>query len=420
MDTARHFLTSLFHHAVASAHPSICLPPHLPQQRQAPALVIGAGKAAAAMAKVFEDQWHGDVRGLVITPYGHSELCKRIRVVEASHPLPDQAGRQGAEDLCALLRDRRPEEQVFFLASGGGSSLLTMPAATIDLEEKRQINAALLRSGAPIGDINCVRKHLSALKGGRLAALCEPALVTTYAISDVPGNDSSVIASGPTVADPSTSAQALEILTRHRIPLSPAVRQWLASPASETPKPGALREHPFHLIATPSQALKTAAAYAENQGITPVILGDQIEGESREVAKVMAGIAKSIQDTGVPTRPPCVLLSGGETSVTVRGSGKGGRNTEFLLSLCLALRGRRGIYALAGDSDGIDGSEDNAGALLGPDSWKRALAQGLDAAQLLDNNDSYRFFAGLGDLLITGPTRTNINDIRAIYITCAE
>lgn len=416
VNSALTFLSSLFHQAVASAHPSICLPPFLPEQRQAPALVVGAGKAAAAMANVFENHWQGEVRGLVITRHGHGEPCHRIRIVEAGHPLPDHTGRQAAEDLCNLLRNRRPDEQIFFLASGGGSSLLVLPAVAIDLEEKRQINAALLRSGAAIEDINCVRKHLSALKGGRLAALCEPAPVTTYAISDVPGNDPAVIASGPTVADPTTSAQALAILNRHRIQLSKTVRQWLENPASETPKPGSLRTHPFHLIATPAQALQTAATFAQSCGITPIILGDQIEGESREVAKVMAGIAKSIQDSGVPARPPCVLLSGGETSVTMRGTGKGGRNTEFLLSLCLALKGRSGIYALAADTDGIDGSEDNAGALLTPDSLERARLLGMDASQLLDDNDSYRFFAKLDDLFITGPTRTNVNDIRAIYI----
>lgn len=417
MNPALTFLTQLFQQAVAAAHPRVCLPPSLPEQRHAPALVVGAGKAAAAMAKVFEDHWQGAVRGLVITRHGHGEPCRRIRVVEAGHPLPDLAGRQAAADLRNLLCSRAPEERIFFLASGGGSSLLALPATPIDLEEKRRISAALLRSGAAINEINCVRKHLSALKGGRLAALCEPALVTTYAISDVPGNDPAVIASGPTVADPTTSAEALAILHRHKIPLSDAVRQWLNSPDSETPKPGDLRSHPFHLIATPADALQAAATFARSRGVNAVILGDQIEGEAREVAKVMAGIAKSIQDSGEPARPPCVLLSGGETSVRVRGDGKGGRNTEFLLSLAVALAGRSGIYALAADSDGIDGSEDNAGALLHPNSLERARAIGLDASQLLDGNDSYRFFAELGDLLMTGPTRTNVNDVRAIYVT---
>jgi hydroxypyruvate reductase len=417
MNSALAFLTRLFQQAVASAQPHVCLPPYLSDERKSPALVVGAGKAAAAMAKVFEDHWQDEVRGLVVTRHGHGQSCRSIRIIEAGHPLPDHTARQAAEDMRHLLRDRRPDEKIFFLASGGGSALLTLPATPIDFDEKRRISAALLRSGAAIDEINCVRKHLSALKGGRLAALCEPALVTTYAISDVPGNDPAVIASGPTVADPTTSAQALMILERYRIPVSSGVRQWLDSPYSETPKPGSLLSHPFHVIATPAQALQAAAAFARSCGITPIILGDQIEGEAREVAKVMAGIAKSIQDTGEPAQPPCVLLSGGETSVTVRGGGKGGRNTEFLLGLSLALRGRRGIYGLAADSDGIDGSEDNAGAWLHPESLARAHAIGLEASQLLDNNDSYRFFAELGDLVITGPTRTNVNDIRAIYIT---
>lgn len=417
MNPALTFLAQLFQQTVASAHPRVCLPPYLPDEREAPALVIGAGKAAAAMAKVFEDNWRGAVRGLVITRHGHGEQCRSIRVIEAGHPLPDRTGQQAAEDMLTLLRGRRPDEKIFFLASGGGSSLLALPATPLELEEKRQISAALLRSGAAIDEINCVRKHLSAVKGGRLAALCEPALVTTYAISDVPGDDPAVIASGPTVADPTTSAQAQGILARYQIPTSTAVQQWLNNPQSETPKPGSLLPHTFHLIATPANALQVAAEFARSCGVTPVILGDQIEGEAREVAKVMAGIAKSVQDTGEPARPPCVLLSGGETSVTMRGDGKGGRNTEFLLGLSLALGGRRGIYALAADSDGIDGSQDNAGALLHPDSLQRARALGLDAAQLLDSNDSYRFFATLGDLFMTGPTRTNINDVRAIYIT---
>ena len=417
MNPASTFLTQLFHQAITTAHPQVCLPPYLPDERDTPALVVGAGKAAAAMAKAFEDNWRGAIRGLVITRHGHGERCRSIHVLEAGHPLPDHRGRQAAEDLLHLLHSRRPDEQIFFLASGGGSSLLALPAAPLQFDEKRQISAALLRSGAAIHEINCVRKHLSALKGGRLAALCEPALVTPYAISDVPGDDPAVIASGPTVADPTTSAQALAIIERYQIPISTSVRQWLHSPRSETPKPNQLLPHPFHLIATAANALHAAAEFARSRGVTPVILGDQIEGEAKEVAKVMAGIAKSIQNTGQPAKPPCVLLSGGETSVTMRGEGKGGRNTEFLLSLSLALQERSGIYALAADSDGIDGSEDNAGALLYPDSLARAWALGVDPSQRLEDNDSYGFFASLGDLFMTGPTRTNINDVRAIYIT---
>lgn len=410
------FLRKLFDHAVAAAHPRERLPLFLPEERSAPALVLGAGKAAAAMAQSFEDHWQGPVRGLVVTRYFHSEPCRFIRVVEAGHPLPDETGQLAAQQVAAALKERMPEEKVFFLASGGGSSLLALPAEGVSLAEKKQICAELLRSGAAIEQINCVRKHLSALKGGRLAQLCEPGYVTTFAISDVPGDHPDVIASGPTMADPTTSAQALAILEEYRVPISNTVRTWLADPRSETPKPGSLGNHPFHLIATPMHALQAAAEFARNNGITPIILGDRIEGESREVAKVMAGIAKSIQDTGEPARAPCVLLSGGETTVTMRGQGKGGRNTEFLLSLALALGDRPDIYALAADTDGIDGSEENAGAFLRPDSVRRAVQLGLAPTELLRANDSYRFFAALGDLLITGPTRTNVNDLRAIFI----
>lgn len=416
MIPASRFLNQVFQQAVAAAHPKACLPRHLPTERQAPVLVLGAGKAAAAMAQIFEEHWQGPVRGLVITRHGHSAPCRHIRVIEAGHPLPDRAGEHAAAELLKLLSSRRPDERIVFLASGGGSSLLSLPAPSIEPVEKRQINAALLRSGAAIAEINCVRKHLSSVKGGRLAKMCEPALVTTYAISDVPGDDPAVVASGPTIADPTTSAQALAILERYRIPISVKVRQWLCSPEAETPKPHQLLPHPFHTIASAANALQAAAKFARRCGVTPLILGDQIQGEAREVAKVMAGIAKSVQDMGEPIRPPCVLLSGGETSVTLSGRGKGGRNSEFLLSLAVALEGRSGIYALAADSDGIDGSEDNAGALLYPDSLTRAATLGLDAAQLLGDNNSYDFFAGLGDLLVTGPTRTNVNDIRAIYI----
>jgi len=416
MNSPVDFLRQLFEHAVAAAHPQHCLPQFLPEDRTASALVLGAGKAAAAMAQSFEDHWQGPVRGLVVTRYFHSEPCRFVRVVEAGHPLPDETGQLAAQQILALLKERSAEEKVFFLASGGGSSLLALPADGVSLAEKKQISAELLRSGASIEQINCVRKHLSALKGGRLAQLCEPGSVTTLAISDVPGDLPEVIASGPTVADPTTSAQALAILENYRIPISESVHKWLADPRSETPKPGSLGDHPYHLIATPMQALRAAADFARSNGVTPVILGDQIEGESREVAKVMAGIAKSIQDAGEPARAPCVLLSGGETSVTMRGQGKGGRNTEFLLSLALALGGRPDIYALAADTDGIDGSEDNAGAFLQPDSLKRAEQLGLAPAELLRANDSHRFFAGLDDLLITGPTRTNVNDLRAVLI----
>ena len=409
------FLRCLFEVAVAAAHPAQCLPPALPPITKGKALVVGAGKAAAAMARVFEDHWQGQVRGLVITRYGHGETCRRIQVVEAAHPVPDAAGFAAARRILDEIAQRRADEQVFFLLSGGASSLLALPAAGLDLVEKQQITRALLTSGATIEELNCVRKHLSAIKGGRLAALCGGD-VTTLAISDVPGDDPSVIGSGPTVADPSTSAEALTLLERYRVPISAGVRNWLENPASETPKPGQLRTGPFQLLATPMHALRAAAEFARARGVTPLLLGDFIEGEAREVAKVVAGIARSIQLHGEPAGRPCVMISGGETSVSVRGAGRGGRNSEFLLALAASLRGQSGIYALAADTDGIDGSEDNAGAHLSPDTLTRARALGLSLPAALANNDSYGFFARLGDLLVVGPTRTNVNDFRAVYI----
>lgn len=411
------FLRELFATAIAAAHPSQVLEPFLPADRSGRVIVIGAGKAAAAMAEVVERCWQGEVSGLVVTRYGHGASCRKIEVVEAAHPVPDAAGLAVAQRVLQLVSNLTESDRVIFLLSGGGSALLALPAAGITLADKQAINKALLKSGATIGEMNCVRKHLSAIKGGRLAKACWPATVHTYAISDVPGDLATVIASGPTVADPSTSAQALAILARYHIEVPAAVRDWLHNPESETVKaddPCLARSH-FQLIATPQQSLQAAAVKARAAGFSPLILGD-LEGESREVAKVHAGIARQIAIHGQPLAAPCVILSGGETTVTVRGNGRGGRNAEFLLSLTESLKGQPGIYALAGDTDGIDGSEDNAGAVMTPCSYRRAAQLGLSASAELDNNNGYGYFQALGDLVVTEPTRTNVNDFRAILI----
>ena len=410
-------LLELFETAIAAAHPHQVLEGHLPADRSGRVIVIGAGKAAAAMAEVVEQCWQGEVSGLVVTRYGHGARCQKIEVVEAAHPVPDAAGLAVATRVLALVSDLTEKDRVIFLLSGGGSALLALPAAGLSLADKQQVNKALLKSGATIGEMNCVRKHLSAIKGGRLAKACWPASVYTYAISDVPGDLATVIASGPTVADPSTSADALAILKRYAIDAPQAVIDWLHDPASETVKPGdpALSRSHFQLIAKPQQSLEAAAVSARRAGFSPLILGD-LEGEAREVAKVHAGIARQIVLHGQPLKPPCVILSGGETTVTVRGTGRGGRNAEFLLSLTDSLKGLPGVYALAGDTDGIDGSEDNAGALMTPDTYARAQALGLSSSAALDDNDGYGYFAALDALVVTAPTRTNVNDFRAILI----
>jgi glycerate 2-kinase len=410
-------LRDLFATAIDAAHPRQVLADYLPSERSGRVIVIGAGKAAAAMAEVVEREWQGEVSGLVVTRYEHGAHCQKIEVVEAAHPVPDDAGERVARRVLELVSNLTESDRVIFLLSGGGSSLLALPAEGITLQDKQAINKALLKSGASIGEMNCVRKHLSAVKGGRLAKACWPASVYTYAISDVPGDEATVIASGPTVADPTTSVQALAILARYSIEIPASVRAWLQDPRSETVKPGdpCLSRSHFQLIATPQQALDAAAAKAEAAGLPSLILGD-LEGESREVAKVHAGIAKQVLLHGQPLKAPCVILSGGETTVTVRGNGRGGRNAEFLLSLTDSLKGLPGVYALAGDTDGIDGSEDNAGAIMTPDSHARAAALGLSSSDELDNNNGYGYFAALDQLIVTGPTRTNVNDFRAILI----
>lgn len=415
----RNFLRALFDAAVAAADPAKCLAPHLPDRPAGRTVVIGAGKAAAAMARAFETAWDGPCEGLVVTRYDHAVPTERIEVVEASHPVPDAAGENAARRIKEMVSGLTADDLVVCLMSGGASALLSLPAEGLSLEDKQTVNRALLKSGATIGQMNCVRKHLSAIKGGRLAAAAAPARVVTLAISDVPGDGPEVIGSGPTVPDPTTRTNALELIARFNIDLPAHVGAWLESPDCETPKPGdaAFANTQFKLIATPQMSLEAAAQAARLGGYNPVILGDAIEGEAREVAIVHAGIAQQIARHGQPGAAPAVLLSGGETTVTVRGNGRGGRNAEFLLSLAIALGGEARFAAFAGDTDGIDGTEDNAGALFLPDTLQRAEAAGIDLKAHLANNDGYGAFAALGDLVLTGPTLTNVNDFRAIVVT---
>lgn len=412
------FLRNLFDAALAAVSPSVCVPGHLPPPPQGRTLVIGAGKAAAAMAAAVEAHWPADapLSGMVVTRYGHGVPTQHIRVVEAAHPVPDAAGEQAATQILELVKELTADDLLLSLISGGGSALMALPAPGLTLADKQAINRALLKSGASIHEMNCVRKHLSAIKGGRLALAAAPARVITLAISDVPGDDVSAIASGPTVADPTTREEALAILAQYGIEVPPHVRAWLSSPDCETPKPNDARlDHcETHVIATAQQALQAAAALARQQGVMPLVLGDTIEGEARDVAYVHAAIARQIHRYDEPVRKPCVILSGGETTVTVKGKGRGGRNAEFLLALAHVLD--IPVWGLACDTDGIDGTEDNAGAWFGPDVQERAAACRLSSADFLARNDGYGFFAALDRLIVTGPTRTNVNDFRAIFL----
>jgi len=414
----RALLRSMFDAAIAAADPDRCVPSFLPVRPKGRLIVLGAGKASAAMARAVERHWDGPLEGLVVTRYGHAVPTERIEVVEAAHPVPDAAGLQAAQRIRDIAADAGPDDTVLCLISGGGSALLALPLPGVSLDDKQAIGRALLASGAPISEINCVRRHLSAVKGGRLAALAHPAKVVSLLISDVPGDDPVDIASGPTVGDPTTSAEALAIVRRYGIALPPAVETLLASGDGETVKPGdpRLAGNETHVIATPQASLEAAAAVAREAGLAAHILSDAIEGEARDVGAVLAGIARQVARRGQPFAPPCVLLSGGETTVTVRGKGRGGRNVEFLLSLGLHLSGLPDVWALAGDTDGVDGLEEIAGALLTPDSLARALAYGLDPQAALDANDGHGFFGALGDAVVTGPTLTNVNDFRAILI----
>jgi hydroxypyruvate reductase len=404
---------------------------HLPKPPKGRTLVLGAGKAGASMAQALESLWPADapLSGLVVTRYHHipprpEGLLQRIEIAEASHPVPDQAGMQAAQRILELTQGLTADDLVLCLISGGGSSLLTLPASGLSLADKQRINRELLESGAHIGEMNCVRKHLSRIKGGRLAAACAPARVVTLTISDVPGDDPSIIASGPTVADATTSAEALAILARYHIELPDSVRRALEAGDLETPKPGAAAfdGHEVHLIATPRQSLQAAAEAARAAGLAAYVLSDEMEGESREVGKVHAALARAVARHSEPFAKPCVILSGGETTVTIRPQtpgtprGRGGRAGEFCLGLAQALQGQPGVWALAADTDGIDGVEDNAGALVRPDTLARAQAQGQRIQSYLDRNDAYGYFESLGDLVFTGPTNTNVNDFRALLI----
>ncbi len=414
----RALLEHLMEVAIDAADPAKCLAPFLPVPPSGRTIVVGAGKASAKMARAVEDHWSGPLEGLVVTRYGHRVACDQIEIVEAAHPVPDASGALAAQRIMDCVKSAGPEDLVLCLISGGASALLSLPADGLTLRNKQDVNRALLRSGAHIGEINCVRKHLSAVKGGRLAAAAAPARVVTLAISDVPGDDPAVIGSGPTVADESTFAEAWAIFDRYELTPSATVARVLSATSNETPKPGdpRLAATECILIATPQMSLDAAAEAASKLGITPIVLGDAIEGEAREVAKVMAGIARQAARRGQPAPPPVVLLSGGETTVTVRGAGRGGRNAEFQLALALALDGEADIWSLAVDTDGIDGTEDNAGAIVTPDTLVRAVQVGLRPDDMLAANDGYSFFKSLGDLMITGPTLTNVNDFRAILV----
>ncbi|MEP6828587.1 MAG: glycerate kinase [Aestuariivirga sp.] len=407
-------LRAMFTAAVAAAQPSQTIAQHLPKAPKGRTIVIGAGKASAAMAQAFERAWKKPVEGLVVTRYGYGVPTKHIEVVEAAHPVPDAAGRAAAERIFKMVQGLTKDDLVIALISGGGSSLLALPADGITLDDKRAVNAALLKSGAPINEMNIVRKHLSAIKGGRLAATAYPARVETMVISDVPGDDVSAVASGPTVPDPSTFAEARAIVAKYGIEIPASVSRHLAEAKSETPK--RLANARATLIASPQKSLLAAAQVAREAGYKPLILGDSIEGEAREVGFVHAGIALQAARFGQPIKPPCAIISGGETTVTLRGRGVGGRNVEFLLTLALKLNGAKAIHAMAADTDGVDGGAEVAGAFTSPSTLARARKLGIDPWAELANNNGHGFFERLGDQLISGPTLTNVNDLRVILI----
>ncbi len=420
MRQAASVMREMFEAAIASAQPQLCVPPHMPSPGEVKGrlVVIGAGKASAAMARAVEDHWTGPLSGLVVTRYGYKVPCECIEIVEAAHPVPDQAGLDAAQRLLQVVQGLSADDVVLCLISGGGSSLLPLPLPGISLQDKQQVNRALLASGATISEMNTVRRHLSAIKGGRLAAACHPARVINLLLSDVPGDRPLDIASGPTVADPSTCEDALAIVRRYGIELPAHVLQVLSSGAGESVKPTdpRLARVDTRMVAAPQQALQAAAAVALRHGYTPYVLGDAVEGEARDVGKVLGAMALQVAERGEPFARPCALLSGGETTVTLRGQGRGGRNVECLLSLALATQGHPRIHALMGDTDGVDGIEEIAGALMGPHTLQEAFAKGLSPRASLDANDGHGFFQTLGDSVITGPTLTNVNDFRVILI----
>jgi glycerate 2-kinase len=415
--SARQFLRELFSKAIASADPFVVLPPQLPDKPKGRCIVVGAGKASAAMAAALEQAWPDvALSGVVVTRYGHAVPTQRIKIIEAAHPIPDENSMHAAQEILSAVAGLDKDDMVIALMSGGGSALMVSPLRGMTLNDKQSINRALLKSGAGIGEMNVVRKHLSLIKGGKLALAARPARVVTLVISDVPGDDPATIASGPTVYDMTTAADSLEILRRYKIDIAPHVLESLQA----TQKPSAFAAD-VRVIASPLLALRAAAEHATSVGITPLILGDALEGEAREVGKVLAAMALSAQSHGTPIQAPCVLLSGGETTVTIGGdkAGRGGRNTELILSTAIHLNGRIGIWALAGDTDGIDGTEDAAGAIISPDTLSRSQAKNIGVRQVLDNHDSYAVFKALDDLVLTGPTLTNVNDFRALLVCSA-
>ena len=419
----RKLLTDSFHAAVAAADPLKIVAAHLPPPPKGRTLVIGAGKAAASMARAVELAWPtgASLEGLVVTRYAHGMDTEHIRVVEASHPVPDNAGELAATEILSLVSQLNAEDRLIALVSGGGSSLLSLPVASVPMSDLKAVTSSLLKSGAPITEMNIVRKHLSQIQGGRLAAACK-APITTLIISDVTGDDPSAIASGPTCADASTYQDALAILARYQIAVPSSVQKHLSEGAAgrveETPKPGdaVFANVTNAVIATARDSMQAAAEFFRAHQVTPVVLGDTVTGEASEVAKVYAALAREIRHHHQPFKPPVALISGGECTVTVRGNGRGGRCAEFLTSLAVELDGMPDTYALAADTDGIDGTEDNAGALLAPDSAARAAELGISAHSMLANNDGYNYFSALGDLVVTGPTRTNVNDYRVILV----
>jgi len=427
----RALLRRLFDAAVASAQPEVCVPAHLPRLEELPGLgrgrviVIGAGKASAAMAQALEvhyADWPGQMDGLVVTRYGHGAACQRVEIVQAAHPVPDESGLLAARRMLQLVQGLDPHDLVIALISGGGSALLPLPLPGLTLADKQAVNRALLQSGATISEMNTVRRHLSAIKGGRLAAACSPARVVTLMMSDVPGDHAIDIASGPTVPDPTGCREALDLVDRYRLKLPDAltatVRDILGSGRGESVKPGDARltRAQARVVAAPQQALEAAAAVAAAAGIPAFILGDSLEGEARDVGRVLGGMALQVAQRGQPFDTPCVLLSGGETTVTVRGDGRGGRNVECLLSMAIATGSHPRIWGLAADTDGVDGLEETAGATFGPDTLERAWGRGLKPAESLARNDGHGFFEAVGEAVVTGPTRTNVNDFRAILI----
>ncbi len=416
--TPDRLLRAMFDGAREAARPEACIPGCLPRAPRGRTVVVGAGKAAAAMALAVDRHWDDELSGVVVTATGHGLRCPRIEVMEAAHPVPSEAGERAAREILRRVTGLGPDDLVLCLLSGGGSALMSLPVQGLAASEKQAITRALLRSGATIAEINCVRRHLSGIKGGRLGVACHPARLVTLGISDVPGDEPMDIASGPTVADPTCCADALAVLDRHGIGVESRVRDALLDGRWESVKPGDARlgRSEYRLVATPRQSLAAAAALARAQGVTPYVLSDRLEGEARVAGREMAALALAVARGEGALRPPCVLLSGGETTVTVRGGGRGGRNVEFLLAFGIALGPAANIHALACDTDGVDGTDPIAGAVWSPGTLARAGHMGLSPQAFLDANDAHSFFEALGAGVVTGPTRTNVNDFRAILV----